>query len=357
MVKVNLKGIHRIRKRLVDGTRVEYHYAYRGGPCIWRTGYDYAIGSIEYIEGYQAAQRVERDDKHTFAHVIDDFLNSREFKRLAPRTQKDHKTNVMRKNGIAAKFGSAPISVFNSPKIRLAVQKWRRSFSEGTGDNLFNTLQRIVSFALDQGYIETHHLLRVKRREKKSRADIIWTKQEIDLMIEKAPRYISNLLVMATETGLRPGDLRKLSWAHVQEIGKGNRRIFLKTNKSRGRNSASIPVTPRLWELLKTFPKDGPCFALTADGKPFRQANSLGAAVHDWRDKLGIRKELHFYDARGTAVTRLVRAGCSLGQLAGHMGWSVNHAAAMVDHYARIDPEMSEGILERLAALMASEGA
>jgi integrase len=350
MVKVNLKGIHRVRKRLADGTRVEYHYAYRGGPCIWRTGCDYAVGSIEYIQGYQKAQKVERDDQNTFSHVIEQFLSSRDFKDLAPRTQKDHKKNIMSPNGIEAKFGSAPIAAFDSQKIRQIVQKWRKSFSEGTGDNMFSTLQRIVSFALDEGYINTHHLLRVKRRKKGNRADIIWMQPEIDLFIKKAPRYVSNLLIMATETGLRPGDLNRLCWSHIQETPNGQRRIFLKTNKSSGRNFAAVPVTPRLWDLLQTFPPDIPRFALTADGTPFKNSNSLGGAIHEWRDTLGIRSELRFYDARGTAVTRLVRAGCTIGELASHMGWSMSHAAAMLDRYARIDPEMSDGILDRLEA-------
>ncbi len=42
----------------------------------------------------------------------------------------------------------------------------------------------------------------------------------------------------------------------------------------------------------------------------------LAGAVPSWRDALGIRKQLRLYDARGTAVTRLVRAGCTLSELA-----------------------------------------
>lgn len=47
-------------------------------------------------------------------------------------------------------------------------------------------------------------------------------------------------------------------------------------------------------------------------------------------------------------MTRLVRAGCNLGELASHMGWSLQHAAAMLERYAALDPEMTDGILEKV---------
>jgi len=49
-------------------------------------------------------------------------------------------------------------------------------------------------------------------------------------------------------------------------------------------------------------------------------------------------------------VTRLVRAGCNLGELAAHMGWSYQHAAAMLERYAALDPEMTDGILKKVQA-------
>lgn len=353
MVKVTLKGVHRVRKRLATGQRIEYHYAWRGGPCIWRTGRDFAVGSIDYIAAYQEAQTVKRDVKGTFSEIIEEFLASSDFKNMAPRTQLDHKKNIVRKDGIEAKFGEAPIAAFESTKIRQIVLKWRESFSPGTGDNLFSKLQRIVSFAHQRGLLGEHRLLNVKRRKKANRADVVWTQEEIELFVKKAPRYVSNLLVLATETGLRPGDLRDLSWRQIQETDAGHRRILVKTRKSKGRNFASIPVTPRLGSLLDTFAKDAERFALTSDGGLFMNSDSMGAVIHEWRDRIGIRRELRFYDARGTAVTRLVRAGCTIGELSAHMGWSTSHAAAMLDHYARIDPEMSDGIhakLEKSAA-------
>lgn len=101
-------------------------------------------------------------------------------------------------------------------------------------------------------------------------------------------------------------------------------------------------------ELIAATPADQATFIVNKDGSPFKKANSLGQVIHDWRDKLNLRKELHLYDARGTAVTRLVRAGCTIAELAAHMGWSVAHAADMVSRYAALDPDMTDGIQDKV---------
>ena len=44
----------------------------------------------------------------------------------------------------------------------------------------------------------------------------------------------------------------------------------------------------------------------------------------------------------------MVRAGCTLSELATHMGWSFQHASAMLERYAALDPEMTDNILEKV---------
>ncbi len=60
------------------------------------------------------------------------------------------------------------------------------------------------------------------------------------------------------------------------------------------------------------------------------------------------RKELRFYDARGSAATRLVLAGASLGEVAACMGWSVKTAAQMIEVYATLDPGLADSVLVKL---------
>jgi integrase len=167
-------------------------------------------------------------------------------------------------------------------------------------------------------------------------------------MLKDAPLYVSRIVVAAIETGLRPGDLQILCRNDIEKTKGDHDRIVLRTKKSRQGKYASIPVTRRLAALIAELPADQERIIVASDGQNFDNSDSMGRAVSKWRDMLGIRKELRLYDARGTAVTRLVRAGCSLAELAVHMGWSFQDAAMMLEKYAALDPDMADGILEKV---------
>jgi integrase len=348
MRKLKLPGVHRVSKRLADGSLAEYHYAWRGGPRIWDKSSAFKVGSVDYLAAYQDTVRFRQDVKGSFQEIIEKFLASRDFNDLGDRTKKDHLKNIAKNGGIEERFGSAPIVAFESKKIRSIVITWRDSFSPGTGDNLFATLQRIVSFAFEHHLLGEHRLLKVKHRVKEDRSQIVWTRAEINYFVQNTPRYVGNLLIAATETGFRPGDLMRFGHKHLEETGGGHQRLLLKTNKKK--KFASVPVSDTLADLIAMFPADQSTFIVNEAGLPFANANSLGKLVSKWRDELGMRKELHFYDARGTAVTKLVRAGLSIGELAVHMGWSLDYAGQMLARYTRLDADMTDGVREKLDA-------
>ena len=72
-----------------------------------------------------------------------------------------------------------------------------------------------------------------------------------------------------------------------------------------------------------------------------------------WREKAGVPKsedgrEKTLQHMRGTAATRLLNAGLSLSEIAAHIGWSVRHAANVIEHYAMASPTETDGILVKL---------
>ncbi len=50
-----MKGIHRVKRKLASGKRVEYHYAWRGGPRFWDSRSGIEKGSPEYSAAYRRA--------------------------------------------------------------------------------------------------------------------------------------------------------------------------------------------------------------------------------------------------------------------------------------------------------------
>lgn len=133
MTRVNLKGIHKIRKRLADGSVREHHYAGRGkGAVKFRdSGSGIPIGSPDYVAAFAPASPKGAAAQGKFRSVILAFLDSSDFQNLAPRTQADLRTSLYHpKNGIDAKFGDAPAAAFDDPWIRKQALDWRDGIGE-----------------------------------------------------------------------------------------------------------------------------------------------------------------------------------------------------------------------------------
>lgn len=352
MTRVRLTGINRVRKAHADGTVIEMHYAWRGkgAPCFWRSDSGVKIGSAEYISALADAAPKAQAAKGKFREIILGWLGSQEFARLAPRTQSDMRTSINHpKNGIDQKFGDAPARAFDDPRIRRQVLDWRDTIGGKVGDDRVRHLQRIVGWALDRGALLHHRLTQIKSVYQSTRAEVFWTPDEIAKFEAGAPPHIARILIAATETGLRPGDLVGLSREHIHPT-IGGRRIVIWTSKGRAkRRVASIPVTPRMADLIDSLPAAQSSIITNLRGAQYQDENYLGDAVSTWRDKLGLRRDLRLYDARGTAATRLFQAGADLREIATHMGWSIKHASEVIERYVALSPDMTDDLGAKLA--------
>ncbi len=341
MVRVDLKGIHRWKKRLADGSRVEYH-SLRGvkASVFWKSTGPVKAGSPQYLEAYQKAARPPPDEEK-FGSVIDAYFDSGEFRDLSKRTKKDYKRWG---DEVRTEFASAPKSAIENPKIRQIAMKWRDQWDGRNADYAWTVLSLIVSWAYEAGKLQQHHLRRGKKRYKADRAEIIWTEAEVHRIEATAPEWIWRALRAAVETGLRPGDLVRLNRGHVTKTAAG-RRIQIRTNK-RGR-TATIPVTQAMAEVIDATPNGRMLILVNESGEQLTEG-WISKAVMKARKAAGLRPELRLYDARGSAVTRLVIAGATLSEIAHHMGWGLTTAAKMIETYAAMDPDVSDSVLVKL---------
>lgn len=348
MTRVNLKGIHRVKMRLAGGEVAQYHYAWRGGPRFWRSTDGIPIGSPEYVRAFTQAAAEARPDARQGKRVRDliiEYEKSPEFQRLAARTRKDYTLWLGR---VDDRFGDAPAAVLESPRFRAAALKWRDTWKGRQAQHAIRTLQILIGWAHDRGLITEHRLRGVKTAQlyESDRAEIVWTEADIDAFKQVAGAPVVRALVAAIETGLRPGDLITLSRAHVLPMPGGGRRIRIKTSKRK--SWVSIPVTAEMGRIIDQTPADQALILTTARGRPWtvvRLSGQVGAAV---KKAEGINKALRLYDARGTAATRLVRAGVDLAGIAAIMGWKPATVAHMLEIYAALEGCTSGEVLVQL---------
>ncbi len=189
-----------------------------------------------------------------------------------------------------------------------------------TADYGIQVLSTVLSYAVDPlGKIASNQCEGIKRLYSADRSEIIWTDADIaEFKLARGPHdnpacppELVHAVDLATHTGLRLGDLIRLSWSHIQ-----NDAIVMRTAKSNHQREAIIPIYDDLRTVLDSIPKRATSVLTSARCKPWT-SNGLSTAVQ--RAKAAAKwshRDLHFHDLRGTAATKFYVAGLSLRVIA-----------------------------------------
>lgn len=336
------KGVHRVRRTLASGKSRFHFYAWRGGPKFWEDDRR-RPESQEFYRAYAEATARTKPREYMTPQMVDDFLSSTSVPK-GERSLADLRKWALR---FAEHFHDAPARIFEDRRTRAEVNAWRAIWksSPKQHDAAGTHAVRVLNWAVDEGRLSEHHCHRLHRIYEVDRSEIVWSATDRMAFDAVAPEWARRVLCAACETGLRPGDLIKLTRGHIEETPRGQRLRVRTTKRNR---VAHIPITPALAELIDTTPPGRMLILTNARGGALT-AHRASEGVRQWRDKAGLSDNLRLYDARGTAATRLLNAGLSLAEIANHMGWSVRFAANVIEHYARVSPDETHSVLVKLA--------
>jgi integrase len=322
MVMVELKGLHTVKAK----GRV-YYYAWRGGP---RVDTDAAPGTPAFMQAYHAAIEEHRaPDPARFAAVVRAYRKSPEYARLAKSTQRNWARWLDR---IEAHFGELRIAQFNrTDRIRPVIRKWRNTYAETprNADYGMQVLSRVCAHGVDpQGRLVANPCEGVKHLYDVDRAEIIWADADIDQLKAPNSAEIGWAVDLAAHTGLRLGDLVRLSWSHV-----GEHEIVLTTGKSRHKRQAVIPLYDELRDLLARIPRRATTVLTSSHKRPWTE-NGLGSSFNKAKEEAGLKeRDLHFHDLRGTAATKFYLGGLSTRVIAEIMGWEEDYVERIIRRY------------------------
>jgi len=190
-------------------------------------------------------------------------------------------------------------------------------------------LSRVLSYAVDPlGKIASNPCEGIKQLYSGDRSDIIWADSDIATLKKTCSPEIAHAVDLASHTGLRLGDLLRLSWVHVGEDA-----ITLPTGKSRRRRGAIIPLCDDLRALLVRIPRNSTTVLTNSKHRPWTAAG-FGSSFNTAKKKAGLaNKELHFHDLRGTAATKFYVAGLSVRVIAEILAWSEDQVERIIRRY------------------------
>jgi integrase len=337
MVKIDLKGIVKVRAK-----GQTYYYAWRGGPRLRGEP-----GSPEFMASYNEAIESRRTpDKNRFRFVVTDYKGSAEYKALAESTRAQWGKWLDR---IGDYFGDLRIVQFDRPeKIRPIIRRCRGQWTATprTADYALQVFSRVLAHAVELGKIAGNPCEGIKRLYDNDRSEIIWTDSDVTQIKETCSAEIAHAVDLAAYTGLRLGDLIRLSWSHLGEDA-----IVLATGKSRQKREAIIPLYDGLCAVLARIPKRATTILTSSKRRPWT-ADGFGSSFNKAKiDAKMDERDLHFNDLRGTAATKFYIAGFTMREIAETLAWEESSVEKIIRRYV----SRSAAIKARIRKLEARE--
>lgn len=341
-----LPGAHRVRAKVAGGVAA-YWYAWRGGPIILKlkarsdAELDRLIDQnlAAAAEAYRRAVKPPPADAF-LASLIVKYLDSAEYRQLAKRTKADLARDLA---VVRAGLGEFPVEGLKADGARKELLEWRDNFkaTPKTADARLGSLALVLAWAKKRGDIPGNPLEKWPRLYSVNRAEVIWTKADLIKLLRGADADFRRAVLLASFTGLRLGDLVRLTWADV-----GKDAITLATNKSGGQRVALIPITPKTRALLTQIGRKDVGAVLThSRGKPWT-AWGIQTAMQRAKTSRGI-KGLRFHDLRGTAATHFIRCGLPLADVALIMAWTPERVGNIARRYVTSEA-IAAGMLKRI---------
>ena len=204
-------------------------------------------------------------------------------------------------------------------------RKYRLKHNPAIKDSSVNrdlsVLRRILYWAVEEQLLLANPLARLRMaRERRTRKPVMSLAEE-DKVLAASPVHLRRMVIAALDTGMRRGEILKQRWEHV-DFSRGL--LFVSISKTPEGESREIPLTTRLFDLLKAE-QQGSGVIFTCKGQPVEWIRKgwLGALK-----RAGVQ-HFRFHDLRHTFATRLMEAGVIQDvrmALMGHSGGSRVHS-------------------------------
>ncbi len=335
-MRVRLKGINSVKTTLADGRKVEFWYAWKGGPRL-----PGSPGDPEFIAAYnEAVSRKIKTKPGALIGVLNGFQSSSDWDDLAPRTQADYVRQIKL---IEREFADLPVSALGDKRMRGIFKAWRDKIamrSRRQADYAWSVLARVLSWALDRGLVAANPCEKGGRLYRGNRRANVWSDDDEAVFLASAPKHLHLPFLLALWTGQRQGDLLRLPWS-----GYDGKRIRLQQGKTQAR--VSVPVGTPLKAMLDATQRRSPLVLLNSDDRPW----TADGFRSSWRKACAAAgvEGVTFNDLRGTAVTRLALAGCTEAEIGTITGHSLRDVRSILDaHYLHRDPALADSAIKKL---------
>ena len=303
----------RFRIHFVDG-RGKKIYPPMGPSPEFLRAYQY---TIQLAEGIVKDRSQSQFKGKTFSALVDQFLASPDFKKLAKSTKRDYTVHLQE---IKATWGNLAVSQIRRRNALL--MRDELADTPRTADIRMSVLSRLITYSLDYDYRETHPFLKIKRLAN-SQAYEPWTAEALTRILTKGQDRVVDAVMVFLYTGQRASDIVEMKRDYVPE-GK------IKVVQEKTGKPLWIPIHKTLKRHLekRKIAGTGPLL-VNLKGERWT-VRGLHRAILDDRISLAL-EDFVPHGLRKNAVCALLEAGCTVNEVSSITG----QTAQMVEHYTR----------------------
>lgn len=339
---VKIKGIHKVKMKLADGSTQTYYYAWRGGPKMKAKPHTEAF-SLEHARLKEVAKNVVSD---TLKTIIDHFTGSEDarnpdFTRLAQKTQDDH---LYAHKLILKEWPELPLRFTQARGFKADIRKWHRSFKENPrkADKLLFSLSKVFSYAIADELIDKNPCTGIGRLYDGSRREMVWSAEHIATCRKELPAWLLLPFEIALLTCQRQGDILAMSWKDYDGT-------YMHIRQSKTGARVKVKVHSRLKALLDPMDKNTLRICLNSRKRPWTKdgfKTSWGKALAS--DEIKI-EGVTFHDLRGTFITERFREGASIEDISLISGHTHGEIRTVLNkHYLSPDQGRSDALIDRM---------
>ncbi|SHK89485.1 Site-specific recombinase XerD [Desulfatibacillum alkenivorans DSM 16219] len=246
---------------------------------------------------------------------------------------------------LAAQVTPLMVDNFRIKMTRTVSEKTKKPYSGTTVNKLVTLGRRIYYLAMDGGLVTTNPFARRGAFKEEPIGQYV-TDQEFRDLLEHLPEHIRPVVIVAYYTGMRRGEILRLTWDRV-DLFKGVIDLTAKDTKTKEARHIYLNAIPELKEVFveaaRRRTKKRKEVFLRPEGDPV--PNRYLERYMERACKKAEVGPFRFHDLRHTFNTNMVKAGvpqADVMKLTGHK------TLAMFLRYHHLDREQGEAAMEKL---------
>lgn len=266
---------------------------------------------------WQEYEKLKQGQQKTLRWLLYEYKGSKQYQKLAVRTQKDRANFIDRicayKMKSGKSFGDAELKNITSGALRKYLDARDKDGSPVSGNRELAIISVAWNWALERDYLsQINPCLVVKPNQEKSRERYV-SEDEYKAIYDIAPRYIQQGMELAYLCRMRRMEILNATRSQILEEG-------FETNRLKGSRSAITEWSDRLREAVKASDGVSSIYILhDSNGQQIKEQafKSMWRRLQAKMPKMGIDK-FNFHDLKAAGVSDVVGGDDEKMNASGH---------------------------------------